>query len=169
MGLDMYLRGTKSFWESYPDTSDDRKEDGFKVTTVEISLGYWRKHPDLHGFIVEQFAKGKDECQEIPLNPEAIRTIIEAVKERKLPKTRGFFFGESDGSERDDDIKVFTKALEWLEASGIAPVTLGEPVALGSSGLAMMPIKPAEDVSKFAGDKPAGQDITRRVYYQASW
>jgi hypothetical protein len=26
-------------------------------------VGYWRKHPDLHGYIVETFADGVDACQ----------------------------------------------------------------------------------------------------------
>ena len=54
----------------------------FKV----LSLGYWRKHPDLHGFIVKTFANGKDECQRIDLTGEDLIKIIEAVKSNTLQK-----------------------------------------------------------------------------------
>jgi hypothetical protein len=171
MGLDMYLRGQKCFWPSYPDSNNDRKEDELPVVNIEVDLGYWRKHPDLHGFIVSTFAE-QDDCEEIPLNPEAIRTIIEAIKERRLPKTTGFFFGESNGSEREmkEDLKIFTKALAWLEASDISPVSVSEPTPIGG-GLMVMKIKPTatEDVTTFAGTSLNKQAATRSVYYRASW
>jgi len=39
-------------------------------------LVYWRKHPDLHGFIVTTFADGVDNCQQIWLSDNDIETII---------------------------------------------------------------------------------------------
>jgi hypothetical protein len=168
MGLDMHLRGRKNFWPSYPN-SNDRKEDELPVNMIEIDMGYWRKHPDLHGFIVNTFAE-QDDCEEIPLNPEAIRTIIEAIKERRLPKTRGFFFGESTGAEQKEDLKIFTRALAWLEASDISPVSVSEPTPIGG-GLMVMKIKPTvtEDVTTFTGASSKQQAVTREVYYRASW
>ena len=35
---------------------------------------------------------------------------------RRLPKTTGFFFGESDGSEQEDDLEFIAKAREALAA-----------------------------------------------------
>jgi hypothetical protein len=81
-------------------------------------LGYWRKHPNLHGYIVQTFAGGKDECQNIDLGvPDHIRTIIAAVKAQQLPHTTGFFFGGSDPSpERmEEDIAIFERAVAWLQ------------------------------------------------------
>lgn len=42
--------------------------------------------------------------------------IIEAVKNRELPHTTGFFFGASEDSEerRQDDIAIFKEAIAWL-------------------------------------------------------
>lgn len=112
MGLDMYLYGRKWIWgwrKSRP------QMDGFDIAGYKLSLGYWRKHPNLHGYIVQTFAEGEDECQQIELQADDLRNIIRAVDERRLPMTTGFFFGASDGSERDEDLRMLSKALLWLE------------------------------------------------------
>src|SRR6266566_4485191 len=114
MGLDMYLQGEKFFFQSR------LVEDGFKVSKHTLELGYWRKHPNLHGFIVETFAKGMDDCQDIELSKESIVDIINAVVTNKLPHTEGFFFGQSGWSEdhtSDKVVKVFQNALDWLESA----------------------------------------------------
>jgi len=77
-------------------------------------LGYWRKHPNLHGYIVQTFAGGDDSCQQIHLSADDLRKIIAAVKAKDLPHTTGFFFGESDGTEWREDVSIFTNAVDWL-------------------------------------------------------
>jgi len=114
MGLDMYLEGHKYFWPDFKNHKNDRSEDEYRVSDITLDLGYWRKHPNLHGYIVKQFADGVDECQEIELDAVAIRDIIDAVKRNRLPATEGPFFGRSDGSEREEDIRIFERALLWL-------------------------------------------------------
>ena len=113
MGLDQYLNG-KKFYGRYQ--TNPRMEDGHVLEEVTIALGYWRKHPNLHGYIVQTFADGKDECQDIELSAENIATIIEAIQKRELPETTGFFFGESNGSDTEmaEDLEIFGKALGWL-------------------------------------------------------
>ncbi len=111
MGLDMYLNGERYFMNRPP------REAGKPVVKAEIyELGYWRKHPNLHGFIVEAFGDGIDECQEIALDDERLIQIIEAVKAKELPPTVGFFFGVSEGTdeEMNEDITIFQAALDWL-------------------------------------------------------
>jgi hypothetical protein len=115
MGLDMYLYGEKYLWTNWEDKSKNVTEDGFRLQTKILEVAYWRKHPNLHGFIIKNFADGVDECQRIELSHEDILRIIEAVKSDQLPPTSGFFFGESDGSEKDEDLKIFTSALEWMQ------------------------------------------------------
>lgn len=115
MGLDMYLEGKKYLFKNYEDRSKDTKEDGFRLKEKTLELGYWRKHPNLHGFIVNAFADGKDDCQEIYLNKEEMLKIITAIKQKELPHTEGFFFGASDGSEDEESIKTFQNAIEWLD------------------------------------------------------
>lgn len=113
MGLDMYLNGDK-----YLHILDGRDnlphEDGYRLESKTLRLGYWRKHPNLHGYIVNTFADGVDKCQQIDLSADDIEKIIEAVARDDLPHTEGFFFGESDGSEKDETLRIFKAALEWL-------------------------------------------------------
>jgi hypothetical protein len=111
MGLDMYLTGSKYFHRH------GRPRERGEIKEERYELGYWRKHPNLHGFIVEMFADGQDECQEIELSAEDIKKIIGVIEARRLPETTGFFFGESeDTAERTaEDVKLFREALAWLE------------------------------------------------------
>lgn len=125
MGLDMYLEGRKSLFDEPGQESP--KEDGFRVKGKTIALGYWRKHPNLHGYIVETFAEGKDECQDIHLESADLKNIIQAIKDKRLPETQGFFFGTSDGSEDEESIKILEGALNWLEQDPSLDPTKGSP------------------------------------------
>lgn len=110
MGLDMNLYGVKHYYGN-----NQPKEDGFPVSKKELELGYWRKHPNLHGFIVNEFANSVDECQDIPLELEHLKVTVKAIKEKTLPATDGPFFGHSDGSEDANSIKIFNQAIDWLK------------------------------------------------------
>lgn len=113
MGLDMFLRGVK--WPAYSHRPL-KCEDGYEIRSLEIELAYWRKHPDLHGFIVQQFANGEDNCQKIYLNEKDIETILDAVRIEALPHTTGFFFGASDADQRAYSVEVLQQALKWLKS-----------------------------------------------------
>jgi hypothetical protein len=110
MGLDMYLAGEKFLM------TRNLEEDGFRLRSKTLELGYWRKHPNLHGYIVQSFAGGEDECQEIDLS-DHLGTIIAAIRAKELPHTTGFFFGASDPAQEqiDHDIAIFERALAWVE------------------------------------------------------
>ncbi len=140
MGLDMYLRGEKFFWTNWEKPEENRKEDDKEVYAVQVRLGYWRKHPNLHGYIVKTFANGKDDCQQIDLSEDDLKQIIEFIQSKKIrdENVTGFFFGvsywTSDGlplteeqerqnQEIDDEaIATFTSALEWsrTEEKGVS-------------------------------------------------
>jgi len=109
MGLDMYLTGEKYFHGRSNRQRGEKKAE-------QYDLGYWRKHPNLHGYIVKTFANGVDECQEIELDDERLSTIIQAIKDRQLPETTGFFFGKSDDTDEQiaEDLQIFEDALVWL-------------------------------------------------------
>lgn len=113
MGLDMYLEGRKFIHGI--DKKERPKEDGYELKYRILELGYWRKHPNLHGYIVQTFADGKDDCQDIELGAEDLQKIINAIKANKLPETTGFFFGKSDGSETPEDIRILEAAIQWLK------------------------------------------------------
>ena len=122
MGLDMYLHGSKFPTSLVADeTTEQPYLDGKKVKTSIVDLGYWRKHPNLHGYIVETFASGLDECQEIPLNEKQLEQIAQAIEDRKLPHTEGFFFGQSEWHEEEVetsvDAKTFREAKDFLRKS----------------------------------------------------
>lgn len=128
MGLDMYLEGHKFLLTDWDNPENNLTEDGFRLKEKVLELGYWRKEPNLHGFIVNTFAGGKDECQDIELGKQDMLDIISAVRERRLPQTSGFFFGASCDPESEDPqerewalqferetIATFEAALAWTE------------------------------------------------------
>lgn len=119
MGLDMYLDGRKYIWQKYSEA--ECMEDGYPLKEKLLMLGYWRKHPNLHGFIVREFAEGQDNCEPILLSEDEMRKIIQAVKDKALPETTGFFFGKSDGSEDEETIEILEKAIAWaaVEEDGV--------------------------------------------------
>lgn len=81
----------------------------------EQEIGYWRKHPNLHGFIVNEFADGVDECQKIYLTRADLRRILDAVKEDALPHTDGFFFGASRPEHKEQTIEILERAIDFLK------------------------------------------------------
>lgn len=113
----MYLRGETFNWTDWEKPEGERRpmKDGFEVSAVTLEIGYWRKHPDLHGYIVAKFAEGKDECQQIDLTRDDLEQIIRSIQFKSLPKTSGFFFGESDGSEDERTIGIIKSAIQWLD------------------------------------------------------
>jgi len=91
MGLDMY---------AYVASKNDEGE-----TVTERELAYWRKHPNLHGWMeelwkykmTEQGKWFKDHTFngiELELTWQDLDELETDVKERKLPSTSGFFFGD---------------------------------------------------------------------------
>ena len=107
MGLDMSLCGEEYEYGNY--NQPYPRKSGTLYT-----LGYWRKHPNLHGYIVENFADGVDECQRIPLSTEDIEQIIAAVSCENLPVTEGFFFGKSESAGEQDTLAQLKLALKWI-------------------------------------------------------
>ena len=94
MGLDMYAYKTKQKLD---------KEVDFNVDTDSIEeIAYWRKHPDLHGWMEDLYRNkgGEDEqfnCSAVKLTAEDLSKLEEDINSRRLPETSGFFFGKSYG------------------------------------------------------------------------
>lgn len=107
MGLDMYaLTSTKKL----PAAVDFKPEE----EAIE-TIHRWRKHPNLHGWMEQLYIeKGGSEqvfnCACVELTLEDLGRLEQAIREKTLPQTEGFFFGETDGSEVDDDLAFVAKA-----------------------------------------------------------
>jgi len=127
MGLDMYLYVeeyvSRKDWTS-ADRDEDNKTfsdivsslqlgdvvepDSWTGLTVQIPVGYWRKANAIHGYIVNEFADGVDECQMIYIpraGMEELRTLCANVLAHPekglelLPPQSGFFFGSTNVDE----------------------------------------------------------------------
>ena len=85
MGLDMNLEGEKYFGTDWKNPENNLRDDGYEIKSRTLRLGYWRKHPDLHGYIVNTFAGGVDNCEAIALEDADIEKIIDAVARDALP------------------------------------------------------------------------------------
>ena len=124
MGLDMYLQGRLYHHGMQHDEKGKytgrkrEKVDGYEKTTTEIELAYWRKHPNLHGYIVKTFNNGEDDCTPIDLSPDNLDQIANAIEKNELPETTGFFFGESSWheEEKEKNVEIFRKASKWLRS-----------------------------------------------------
>lgn len=104
MGLDMYALAT---------TEQPESDFGFKLEQAE-ELHYWRKHPNLHGWMEALYReRGGEElfnCVTLKLTVADLDRLEADLRGRALPPTQGFFFGESDGTELGDDLAFIAKA-----------------------------------------------------------
>ena len=111
MGLDMFAYKTKRKLKSEVDFTDGKSDK---------EIMYWRKHPNLHGWMESLYYQkgGKREtfnCVPVELDEKDLKKLKKAVKENSLPMTGGFFFGQSDGSEKVDDFKFIKEAEEAIK------------------------------------------------------
>ena len=99
-----------------------------KVTKPR-EIAYWRKHPNLHGWMerlwidkgrpgFEEDAADRDPMfngVELELTAEDLDALERAVKKRQLPKTSGFFFGDdADRHYYENDLEFIRKARSEL-------------------------------------------------------
>lgn len=112
MGLDMYAM-TLAVTPLSPVDFDQQQA---------TELHYWRKHPNLHGWMERlYYAKGGRaqpfNLQGVCITGEDLDRLETDIRNGNLPLTEGFFFGESDGSERSDDLAFIAKARQALGES----------------------------------------------------
>ncbi len=92
-----------------------------KVDFNEVEkIWTWRKHSDLQGYMEKLAIKkgivktaSEFNCIDLELTKEDIEDIKNAITEEDLPRTSGFFFGQSyrDSSELEEDLIAFDGAL----------------------------------------------------------
>lgn len=111
MGLDMYAVALPA--EKVHSQTD------FNIEDDAMEVHYWRKHPNLHGFMRELYeakgGKGEDfNMDSVQVDENDLNALEMAIKDKSLPETTGFFFGTSDGSETEDDLAFIAKARELI-------------------------------------------------------
>ena len=112
MGLDMHMFSTTSDLDS---PTDFQETNHFKRSQDDEEIFYWRKHPNLHGWMeyLYRVRGGKsDEFNLVPvkLELEDLEELEIDVKLGNLPETIGFFFGTSEGRGKDQDLEFIAKA-----------------------------------------------------------
>lgn len=100
----------------------------FKVKNGEepTEIAYWRKHNRLQGWMENLFRKDSGEgdfnCQTVKLDVMDLDNLEEAIVNKNLPETGGFFFGNDSYNEyedkdfgyKDDDLAFLKVAREAM-------------------------------------------------------
>lgn len=102
MGLDMYAYTAA---KAHDHTSESESRE----------IAYWRKHPNLHGWMhklwEEKGHSGDFNGDELELTWEDLDRLEYVINNNELPATAGFFFGESaDDYYKDRDLDFIRKA-----------------------------------------------------------
>jgi len=122
MGLDQY---------AYVAAKAEAWQDG----STQRELAYWRKHPNLHGWMEQLWCSQNTDPTadysafngiELELTWADIDTLEAAIRHKQLPATGGFFFGE------DSDDYYFQSDLEFVK-NARAELFLGLKVFYNSS------------------------------------
>lgn len=120
MGLDMYAFGRRP--EHTTGDAPCRKPTNDVDETARLDLAYWRKHPNLHGWMGQlwgakypaEAATEHFNCVPIEITLEDLDQLEQAVLNQGLPNTTGFFFGASHPDDKEDDLKFIAAAREAI-------------------------------------------------------
>ena len=125
MGLDMYayVASKKGQQSEYYETAEfDKTVNEFVSTTVTkpYEIAYWRKHPNLHGWMQRLWERkgkpgGYDDDRfngiELELNWDDLDELERAIRHGQLPNTTGFFFGDpADSHYYEQDLEFVNNA-----------------------------------------------------------
>ena len=123
MGLDMYAYAAARNGQMDEYWNRTLDEDVRGVIEQPREIAYWRKHPNLHGWMEslwnEKGRPGIDKSfqdvmfngVELELTWEDLDQLEEDIKNVRLPSTSGFFFGDdSDDYYREQDLEFVRKA-----------------------------------------------------------
>jgi hypothetical protein len=124
MGLDMYAyvaarAGQQAEFYEGAEWDNDLKEHRNPNVNRPRQICYWRKHPNLHGWMERLWNqrnggdKDADKFNgiELELTAEDLDELEYAVQNDRLPATSGFFFGnEADDYYKPSDLKFIQEA-----------------------------------------------------------
>ena len=105
MGLDQYATARRG--EAKTD------DEGFTYYEDSIELSYWRKHPNLQGWMEELYHEkgGSQEfnCVDLELTLGDLEALEESLDKEALPETVGFFFGTDSSDHYAEQDREFIR------------------------------------------------------------
>ena len=105
MGLDQYANARRG----EPQTD----EDGYTYYEDSMELAYWRKHPNLQGWMEELWReKGNDgefNCEDVELTLDDLDALEQSLDNEALPETVGFFFGQNSDDHYAEQDREFIR------------------------------------------------------------
>jgi hypothetical protein len=120
MGLDMYAyvaekAGQQREYYATSEFNEETREYGSATVAEPRELAYWRKHPNLHGWMRQLWESkgnaGEFNGDELELTWQDIDLLEAAIKNKELPGTSGFFFGnDADDHYYEDDLRFVRAA-----------------------------------------------------------
>jgi hypothetical protein len=123
MGLDMYAYAAVKqgqYGEFFEGAEYINNEAENPNVTKPRELAYWRKHPNLHGWMAEQWITHQTGGEgtpdqfngvELELTREDLDELEQAVLDNALPATSGFFFGnDSADFYKQQDLEFIKNA-----------------------------------------------------------
>ena len=132
MGLDMYAyvatrEGQQYDYYEGAEWDENAKEFVNKTVNKPREIAYWRKHPNLHGWMESLWKRRLHESNqeqpddngwgssfngiELELTWQDLDELEHAVKHGQLPGTTGFFFGDSaDDYYKEQDLQFIKEA-----------------------------------------------------------
>ena len=131
MGLDMYayVAAKAGAQADYDEGMAWDKEKGAMVNpsvTEPREIAYWRKHPNLHGWMQRLWVRKTNEAGivdddpdragefngvELELTWDDLEQLEQDIRDKNLPDTSGFFFGsDADDHYREQDLKFVREA-----------------------------------------------------------
>ena len=127
MGLDQYafarkgepIEATEDY--TYEDFDGNRhvKQRTYVSYEEEHEVAYWRKHPNLQGWMEnlwrEKGGEGEFNCVDVELTAADLEKLEQDIDYGDLPETEGFFFGNpSDDRYREGDLEFIREARQYL-------------------------------------------------------
>ena len=80
----------------------------------ELEIAYWRKHPNLQGWMEqlwrEKGGEGEFNCVDVELTLEDLDALERTLDDEALPETTGFFFGQNSDDHYAEQDREFILA-----------------------------------------------------------
>ena len=115
-----YVAGKKGQYNDFYETAEfDATTSEFVSKTVNKphEIAYWRKHPNLHGWMEQLWQKKNPEDMstfngiELELTWDDLDELERAIRHGQLPNTEGFFFGKpADNHYYEQDLEFVNNA-----------------------------------------------------------